>query len=175
MWVQLGQSLMDFEPRPSRGERVAAAFRQLLRAHDAGDALAGWLASTSFSVSLRILLQDLLSREPSWDSKGRWLDGLSEHRFLLQRPARVRVSCAMVWGLRRNVGESQWAEPFDADLEFTPDLSDLASYAVRFGDQRTFPGEDSQSGMSRIAVDLKNGDIVWAFHFRHDESVKPEV
>ena len=38
MWEQLGgQCLPDFEPRPSRGERVAASFRQLLRAHDVYD------------------------------------------------------------------------------------------------------------------------------------------
>lgn len=166
MWEQFGLVITDFDERPSRGAKVAASFRQLLRAYEAGDAVAVWLASSTFGVSIRLFLNDLLSHEPAWDVKGRWLDGLSEHKFLFRRPVRVRLSCSMVWGLRANVGGRQWAEPFEADLELTPDLSDLASYTIRFSDKRTFPGEDLQSNLSRISEELETGAIVWGFEFR---------
>lgn len=171
MWKQLGLIVTDLEKRPGNGALVAAAFRQLLRAHDAEDRVAVWSATGAFGMRLRLLLGDLLTREPSWDSKGRWLEGfgLSSSRILYRDADRIiRLADAMVWGLRADPCGGQWAEPFEADMALTADTSDLASYTVRFGDRRGFSGEDFQSSLSRIERDLKAGVIEWAFVFRHE-------
>jgi hypothetical protein len=172
MWKQLGLVITDLEKRPSREAVVAASFRQLLWAHDAGDTIAVWLATSSFCTRLRLLLGDLLAHEPSWDSKVRWLDGFG-NRILYHAPDRIRVADAMVWGLRADVGGRQWADPFEADMGLTADMSDLASYTIRFGDRREFPGEDLQDSHSRIERELESGTIEWSFVFRRtgaDES-----
>jgi len=163
MWEQLGLNIGNLEDRPTRGECVAAAFRQLLRAYDADDAVAAWLATSSFCMTLRLLLGDLLSREATWDSKGRWLEGFAENRVLFLRPRQVRVLDAMRWGLRAKVSGPLWSEPFDATLELRPDLSDLASYTIRAGDARPFPGEDLQSGLSRIKSEAASDGIAWKY------------
>ena len=163
MWEELRLNITSLGSRPTREECVAAAFRQLLRAHEADDAVAAWQATGSFCMWLRLLLKDLLSREASWDSKGRWLDGFAENRVLFLRPRRVRVLDAIVSGLRADVGGPQWAEPFDAELELRPDLSDLASYTIRVVDMRSFPGEDLQRSLSRIKADAARGNIVWRY------------
>jgi hypothetical protein len=82
---------------------------------------------------------------------------------LFLRPRQVRVRDAIVWGLRADVGGPQWAEPFNAELELRPDLSDLASYTIRAVDMRSFPGEDLQSSLSRIKADGESGIIVWRY------------
>jgi hypothetical protein len=163
MWEELGLNITSLESRPTRAGCIAAAFRQLLRAHEADDTVAAWQATGSFCMCLRLLLKDLLSREASWDSKGRWLEGFAENRVLFLRPRQVRVRDAIVWGLRADVGGPQGAEPFDAELELRPDLSDLASYTIRAVDMRSFPGEDLQSGLSRIKADAASGKIVWRY------------
>lgn len=163
MWEELGLNITSLEGRPTREECVAAAFRQLLRAHEADDAVAAWQATGSFCMSLRLLLKDLLSREVTWDSKGRWLDGFAENRVLFLRPRQVCVRDAIVWGLRADVGGPQWAEPFDAALELRPDLRDLASYTIRAVDMRSFPREDLQSSLSRINADAASGNIAWRY------------
>lgn len=163
MWEQLGLNITNLEARPTRGECVAAAFRQMLRAYDADDAVAAWQATSAFCTRLRLLLNDLLTRETSWDSKGRWLEGFAENRVLFHRPLQVRVPDAIVWGLRADVGGPQWAEPFDATLELRPDLSDLASYTIRAGDLRSFPGEDLQSSLSRIKSEAASDSVAWRY------------
>jgi hypothetical protein len=170
MWKQLGLIVTDLENRPSNEAVVAAAFRQLLRAHGAGDRVAVWSATGAFCMRLRLLLGDLLSREPSWDSKGRWLEGfgLSSHIFYCDEDRVIRLADAMVWGLTADPCGGQWAEPFKADMALTADMSDLASYTIRFGDRREFPGEDFQSSLSRIERELEAGVIEWAFVFRHE-------
>lgn len=173
MWEVLGLSIGDLEKRPGRGESVAARFRQLLRAYEAEDVIAVWTATSSFAVSLRLLLEELLSCEPSWDRRGRWFEGLATHRFLFRTPNRIRASCPMVWGLRSNVGGRLWAEPYQADLELTPDWSDLASYTIRFGDRRGFPEEDFQCSLSRITTEIESGEIEWAFVFRKGHTCPP--
>jgi hypothetical protein len=117
MSEQLGLVITDLEEPPDRVACVTASFRQLLRAHSAVDTVAIWIASGSFNLALRLMLQDRLRNEPSWPSKERWLEGRSGHEFLFQRPVRARVPGVMVWGLRQDNG--QWAEPFEASLEFT--------------------------------------------------------
>lgn len=163
MWEELGLNVTRLEGRPTRGGRVAAAFRQLLRAHDADDAVAASQATGQFCMSLRLLLRDLLSREASWDSKGRWIEGFAENRVLFLRPRRVRVPDSIVWGLRADVGGPQWAEPFEAVLDLRPDLSDLASYTMRAGDMRAFPGEDLMSSLTRIRSEAETGCTVWRY------------
>lgn len=163
MWEELGLNITSLEGRPTREECVAAAFRQLLRAHETDDAVAAWQATSSFCMSLRLLLKDLLSREVTWDSKGRWLDGFAENRVLFLRPCQVSVRDAIIWGLRADVGGPQWAEPFDAKLELRPDMKDLASYTIRAVDVRSFPGEDLQGGLPRIKAQAESGDITWRY------------
>ncbi len=74
----------------------------------------------------------------------------------------------MVWGKSPDVGARQWAGPFEAELVFTADMGDLASYTIRFGDLRQFPDEDFQTSLSRIERDLKAGVVEWAFVFRRE-------
>ena len=170
MWKQLGMIVTDLEKTPSKEAIAAATFRQLLRAHGAADPVAIFSATGAFCMRLRLLLGDLLSREPSWDSKGRWLEGfgLSSSRVFYSEADRViRLADAMVWGLRADPCGSQWAEPFKAEMALAVDMSDLASYTVRFGDRREYPGEDFQSSLSRIERDLEAEAIEWAFVFRH--------
>jgi hypothetical protein len=168
MWKQLGLIISDLEERPSNAAKVAASLRQLLRAHDARDRIAIWSSSAAFSMRLRLFLRDLLSHEPSWDSKGRWFEGLGLSSRILYREAdrTIRMADAMVWGPRPDVGARQWAGPFEAEMVLTADISDLASYTVRFGDRREHPGEDFQSSLSRIERELEAGVIEWAFVFR---------
>jgi hypothetical protein len=170
MWQQLGMSITDLEDRPGQRSLIAAAFRQLLRAHVAGDRVAVWLATGAFRTRLRLWLGDLLSREPSWDAKARWLEGLGlSSRIAYHEVDRaVQLADAMVWGLRSDPRGGQWAAPFQADMALTPDMSDLASYTVHFGDRRGFPEEDFQSSLSRIERELEEGRIEWAFIFRHE-------
>jgi hypothetical protein len=165
MWERLDLTIADLEKTPGRGEGVAASFRQLLRAWDTDDVVAAWSATSAFSTRLRLLLRDLLSREPSWDSQGRYLEGLSDHEVLFQRPVRVRVPGVMVWGPRDLSRQS--CEPFEADLEFTPDMCDVASYTVRFGDRRSFPDESFQDSLGRIPREIDGGLIEWAFVFHN--------
>ncbi|HWE97545.1 MAG TPA: hypothetical protein VG269_26545, partial [Tepidisphaeraceae bacterium] len=134
MWEELDTKI---EKRPGPGGCIAASFRQLLRARDASDQVACWLATSSFSTWLRLLLRGLLAEEPSWDAKERWIEGLSDHKILFEYPVSVRVPGAMVWYCRDV--RMPTAEPFEAELEFTSDYSDLASYSIRFGDRRAFP------------------------------------
>lgn len=173
MWEQLGLNITSLEDRPTSGECIAAAFRQLLRAHDTDDAVAAWLATGSFCISLRLLLKDLLSQESSWDLEGRWLDGFAESRVLFLRPCHVRVLGAIRWGLRDDVGGPQWAEPFDAALELRLDLSDLASYTIRAGDMRSFPGEDLLDSLSRIKSEASRSLIVWRYNWSIADKSEP--
>lgn len=170
MWKQLGLIVTDLEERPSKGAMVAAAFRQLLRAHAAGDRVAVWSAAGAFCMRLRLLLRDLLRNEPSWDSKGRWLEGFGLSSRILYRDADriIRLADAMVWGLTANHRAGQWAAPFEAEMVLTADLSDLTSYTIRFGDRREFPGEEFQASLSRIERELEAGAIEWIFVFRHE-------
>jgi hypothetical protein len=172
MWQQLGLNITDLENRPRQQSLVAAAFRQLLRAHDLGDRVAVWLATGAFRTRLRLWLGDLLSQESSWDSKARWLEGLGlSSRILYDDEDRaVRLANAMVWGLRSDPCGGQWAAPFKVDMALTPDLSDLASFTVHFGNRREFPSEDFQGSLSRIERELEDGRIEWAFVFRHEAS-----
>lgn len=163
LWEELGLNITSLECRPTREESVAAAFRQLLRAHEAVDAVAACQATGSFCMRLRVLLKDLLSREPSWDSRGRWIEGFAENRVLFLAPRRVRVLDAIVWGLREDVGRWLRAEPFGADLELRPDLSDLASYTIRAVDMRSFLGEDLQTSLARIRDDAVSGHVEWRY------------
>jgi len=170
MWKQLGLIISDLEERASNEALVAASFRQLLRAHEARDRIAIWSSSGAFCMRLRLFLRDLLSREPSWDSKGRWFEGLGLSSRILYREAdmTIRVADAMVWGLWPDSGARQWAGPFEAEMLLTPDMSDLASYTVRFGDRRDYSGEDFQSSLARIERDLEAGATEWAFVFRRE-------
>ena len=61
MWEELGLNVTRLGGRPTLGGLVAAS-RQLLRAHDADDAVAACQATGLFCTSLRLLLRDLLSR-----------------------------------------------------------------------------------------------------------------
>src|SRR4051794_2764491 len=113
--------ISDLEPRPSRSQKVAAAIRQLLRAHDARDPIAVWLATASFVTSLRILPGDLLGGEPPWDAKRRWCDGFPTPRLWRLAPSHFRLPTAAYWAHRADVGGPMWAEPFLADLNLTAD------------------------------------------------------
>jgi hypothetical protein len=173
MWKHLGLIVTDFENTPGKEAVIAAAFRQLLRAHIAADRIAIWSATSVFCTRLRLWLGDLLSREASWDSKGRWLEGfgLSSSRILYHEADRViRLADAMVWGLSANPGGAQWAEPFMLEMTLTLDLSDLASYTVHFGDRSEHPGEEFQFSLSRIERELETNVIDWAFVFRRVEA-----
>lgn len=173
MWKQLGLIVSELEDRPSAEAVTAAAFRQLLRAHGAGDRVAVWSATSAFCMRLRLLLRHLLSREASWDSKGRYLEGfgLSSRIFYSDVDRVIRLADVMVWGMTADPRGGQWAEPFKADMVLATDMSDLTSYTVRFGDRREFPGEDFQSSLLRIERELENGLIEWAFVFSHQASV----
>lgn len=81
------------------------------------------------------------------------------------------VARAVAWGLRTDMGGRQWAEPFEAEMAPTEDLSDLASYTVCFGDTRGFPEQDSQTSLARIGDDLTARVIDWAFVFRRESAV----
>jgi hypothetical protein len=170
MWMRLGLNISDLEKRPSGGAIVAASFRQLLRAYDADDQVALWEETGSFCMRIRLFIRDLLALEPSWDSKGRWLEGFG-NGILYKEPGRIHVADAMVWGLRPDIGPRMWADPFEVHMELTADRSDLASYTVRFGDRRGFPGEDFQSSLSRIKRDLEDGTVEWAHMYSSDLSV----
>src|SRR5947209_4954254 len=112
--------------------RIAAYVRQLRRASEAGDEVAAWLTTNALCSSLRYLLSELLTQEPSWDSEGRWLDALFQREVFFESPQRVRVTGPMTWGLRGNEGGLQWAEPFEAVLHFTPGFQELDAYTIRF-------------------------------------------
>jgi hypothetical protein len=77
----------------------------------------------------------------------------------------------MVWGLRKDPCDGQWAAPFMANITFAAEISDVVAYTIQFGDRREFPGEDLQSSLVRIERELENGQIEWAFVFRHDLAV----
>jgi len=173
MWEQLN---LDDTYRPgksARGGRLAASFRQLLRARDAADAVAERHGIYSFNFAIQLMLKDLLRNESTWPSDERGFEGLCDHKILFQRPARVRVPGAMIW-LIRDV-DNQWAAPFDADLEFTHGLQDLGSYTIRFGDKRVFADEDFQESLARIPGDVEAGRVEWAFEFRGGGGVTPHA
>jgi len=160
----LGLTVENLGFAPSQGQSIAASLRQLRRAYDADDLIAAWKASGAFSANLRWLVHDCLRREPAWDSKGRWLEGMT-HNFLYREPGSLRASGAMVWGLRSDPGGGQWADPIEVELVLSPDLDALTSYLIRFGDIRRFPDEDFQESLLRIKRELEDGEIEWAFTF----------
>ena len=115
-----------------------------------------------------MILHELLSREPAWDSNERCLEGFGlSSRILYHQADRViRLADAMVWVSTKDPCGGQWAEPFKADMTMTADMDDLDSYTIHFGDRREFPGEGFQSSLVRIERELKNGLTEWAFVFR---------
>ena len=123
MWQQLGLIITDLENRPSKEAVAAAAFRQLLRAHGVADRVAVWSATSAFRTRIRLLLGELLSREPSWDSKGRCLEGfgLSSRTFYRELDRVIRLADAMVWVPTADPCGGQWAEPFKAEMSLTAD------------------------------------------------------
>src|SRR4051794_39413361 len=119
MWQRLGLWVTDLETVPSKEAGIAAAFRQLLRARDAGDRIAVYSATGAFSMRVRVLLRELLKGEPSWDSTRRGLEGfgLSSSGILYRADARViRLADAMVWVRQADPCGGQWAEPFEAEM-----------------------------------------------------------
>jgi len=163
MWECFGISITDLEDRPTRGERLAAAFRQLERAHTNNDVLAAWQATASFAISFRRLLEELLSQEASWDTKGRWIDGLAGNKVFYRRPRKLRVIDEMIWGLKASVGGKQWAEPLRADFELTPDLLDLTSYTIRLGKSNILAGDVLQSGSPPDNVEAEESISEWRY------------
>ncbi len=164
MREQLGLTVENLGFAPSQGQCIAASLRQLRRAYAADDLIAAWQASGAFSANLRFLVSDCLAREPAWDSKGRWLEGM-DHNFLFREPGSLRASGAMVWGLKSDPGGRTWADPIEVELVLSPRLDVLTSYLIRFGDIRGFPDEDFQESFQRIGRDLEDGGVEWAFTF----------
>ena len=70
----------------------------------------------------------------------------------------------MTWGRNDNPGGPQWAEPFEAELEFSPGLLELVGYTIRFGNKRAMTGE-ALAQIERLHQDIEKGSVVWAFHF----------
>ena len=163
--------LSYLDRRPGHRAMAAARFRQLLRAYEANDLVAVCSANASFCMALHILVGEHLRREPSWDSKARWLDSFSTSRVFRLPPGRVRVYDAMAWGLRSNTAGRLWPEPFEADLHFSDDLMELISYRIRFGDLRTFPDEGVHQGFARTISDIEAGLVDWRFVW--DEGTEP--
>jgi hypothetical protein len=168
MWEQLGLTVENLGFAPSRGQCIAASLRQLRRSYAADDLIAAWQASGAFSMNLRFLVSDCLRREPAWDSKGRWLEGM-DHNFLFREPGGLWASGAMVWGLKSDPCGRTWADPIEVELVLSPDLDALTSYLIRFGDIRKFPEEGLQESLRRIARELEDGGIEWAFIFHGRE------
>jgi hypothetical protein len=163
MGVRIATTVEAF---PSNEECIAALVRQLLRARGARDQVAVWLTTNALCSRLCSLLADLLSGEPAWDAKGRWLDHFARRDVSIDLPDRVRVAGPLVWGLEANPSGPEWAEPFEAELEFSAALRQLVGYTVRFGDRRAFPGEGLRQGIARIVGDIEGRAVEWAFVFR---------
>jgi hypothetical protein len=167
MSERLDVNISDLPKYPDRDVWIAAVFRDLLRARDAGDLVAQWLATNSFCSMLCNMLADVLKREPSWDSEGRWLDCLDHRKIVLVSADRVKASGAVWWNLRggRSGGG---AEPFEADLAFSPGMAELVAYSIRFKDQRDFPSVNLTESVERCRRDLDAGAVPWAFVFRQE-------
>jgi hypothetical protein len=161
----------DLDPRPGRRESLAAAMRQLLRAFEAGDAVAASGASLTLCHILRAEVSCRLEQEPDWDDEARWLDILSTQNVFRLPPGRVRVYDAMFWCPKSNFSSRFWPEPFEADLRFSDDLMELRSSRIRFGDRRSFPGEGVHEGSARTMRDIEAGVIDWRFVW--DEGTEP--
>jgi hypothetical protein len=164
MSVPIATTVEEF---PSNEECIAALARQLLRARGARDQIAVWLATNALCSRLCSLLADLLSSEAAWDSERRWLDNFARRHVSIDPPARVRVAGPLIWGFQANPSGTEWAEPFEAELEFSPGLRQLAGFTIRFGDRRAFPGEGLRQSVARIVGDIEGSAVEWAFVFRH--------
>ncbi len=158
------------EAFPSDGERFAALVRQLLRNSEAGDQVAVWLTVNQICSRLCFLVTDLLVDEPGWASDKRWLDHVARRTLAITNSNTVRVAGPITWGLLENTGGQQWAEPFEAILIFSPEITDLVGYTLRFGDRRQRAEELCSVSIDRLNDDIEAGRVDWAFTFRwpHD-------
>lgn len=163
MWQQVGIHAGNLERRPRKTEMIAAAFRQLLRAYEADDPIAVTLETITFCMKLHTKVDFLLRDEPSWDSKSRWLDSFSTSQVFFLPPDRVRVRAAMHWGLKSNIAGRFWSEPFDVQLQFRPDLSEVVSSRIRFGDLRPHPGDLGAESCERVVREIDSGTVEWRF------------
>jgi hypothetical protein len=162
----LGEEINIEQQFPDNQVCIAALSRQLRRAQDAGDEVAAWLMTNALCSRLCSLLGDLLTREPSWDSEGRWLDALFRRRVVFESPERLRVTGPLVWGLSSDTAGPQWAGPFDAVLQFSDGLRELEAYTIRFGERNKPVSEVLREDIDRIMERLAAGAVAWSYEFR---------
>ncbi len=160
MWQPIETSIAS---RPERDVSIACAVRQLLRARDADDGPAIWIERHFLGLQVTSLAEELLPAEPSWNSDGRWLDGMRRTKVAIGSPSSCLISGGMIWGFRDNVGGPQWAEPIECELQFSLGFAKLTGATLRFGDRRSFPEERLQDSLGRIPREIESNSIQWAF------------
>jgi hypothetical protein len=119
------------------------SFLGLRQPRDASERLGG----AQFSSALAYLLAEHLKTDPAWNSRQCWIDGLINTHITLLKKRSLRLNGRMVWGLTRDIGGAQWAEPFEAVLVITEDH--ILRYALWFADQRKQSRKVSRSGFLR--------------------------
>ena len=88
----------------------------------------------TLSVDIDILVMWHLELAPSWPSNKRWVDGVSLRSVLLAEPVTLSGRGVLWWGLTRDIGGEQWAEPFEVALQLSKRRDRLVSYRVKFSE-----------------------------------------
>lgn len=132
--------------------RLAAAVREYLAARERVDEGLTYEAGRASCSVLASLLAWHLRLEPTWGSKGRWVDGLINGLIRLPRPREISVRGEMVWGLLSDVGGAQWKEPFCAEVRLSQSGGRIRSYSLKFGDDAPLPEKLVESGSYHVLL-----------------------
>jgi hypothetical protein len=148
------------------GEWMAALARLVLQALRAQDAKAVEAALFYLCCHVRNVLSRHLSKDPRWDSKGRWLDYLQEGAPDTALAGHFRLRDKMVWA---TADQQHWyREPFELDLELCPVTGAFRRYTMRFGDNRPL-AENAMPSPTESKPAAARADHGWLFVFQAEK------
>src|SRR5260370_12878173 len=115
-------------------EWLAAQVRQYFSAVNAADSKAVEVCLFYLEGHLVKTLGRHLWKDPRWDSRECWLDGLSAVTIETNRPGHLRLRAVLTWADKE---QRHWYdEPFAFEIELSPVSGAFENSSFRFGDHR---------------------------------------
>lgn len=107
---------------------------------------------------IRDVLYLRLKLENHWYIKERWLDDVIGAKVIAGENNAVLIFADMVWGLIKDVGGSQWKEPFEAEMRIRKKRKHSISYRIKFSDERSLEEKNINTGSYEGITDV---DSIW--------------
>lgn len=112
------------------------------------------------------ILACLLKADARWPGRERWVDGPADVVCSVEPGGRLRLAGKMTWGLLRDVGGSQWFEPFEVVIR-----CDRGPYRIDIGFGRepavliegSYPSVVAEG--ANILTPVQSSDNVFNFEF----------